>query len=81
MIPIVCSGSKKDTDLSSTIQTGMKNGHKGFHIQNRNYQKIFAGVTGWKPISINLEILILKGEFLPILSCFPFILDESMIKY
>ena len=69
--------------MSITIQTGMNNGHKGFHMQNRTYQKIvtFAGITGWKPISIKSGNTAPKGGISTNIEFFPFILDDSMIKY
>ena len=48
-------GSKIDTDMSSTNQTGMNKGHKGFHMHNMTYRKRLyplQGITGWKSISI-----------------------------
>ena len=38
-IPSVCFGSKIDTGLNSTNQTGMNKVHKGFHMHNRTYPK------------------------------------------
>ena len=72
---------KMDTEASSTIETGMDKGHKGFHMHNMTCQirvVTFAEtITGWKPINIKSGKMLLNGKILPILSCFLFLFDEN----
>ena len=47
--------------MSVTIQTGMKNGHKGFYMQNRTYQKIVSHLQELLAGSIKSENTAPKG--------------------
>ena len=50
--------------------------------QKKNCNLPLQGLTGWKPISIKSEKkMLLKGKNLPILNCFIFLSDETMIEY
>ena len=53
-------------------------------MHNITFQKrlyLLQGIIGWKQINIKSAKKAPKGEILPILSCFLFLFDESMIKF
>ena len=53
-------------------------------MHNMTYQKglhLWRELLAGSKLISDLEKMLPKGGFLPILSCFPFSYDENMIKY